>query len=127
MLTPNLKQLIATSVRSLDELHALVTCARERHRWWDAAGLREETGMTAAVAERALENLARRNFLDVRIGGALRYQFSPASPEIEVAVLALIDAYYQNPVAVTQLVAESMQRHLRDFSDAFRIRRDDTR
>ncbi len=127
MLTPNLKQLIATSVRSLDELHALVTCARARDRWWDAADLGQETGMTTALAEGVLENLARRNLLDVRIGEALRYRFSPASPELEVAVLAILDAYHKSPVAVTQLVVASMQRHLRDFSDAFRIRPDDTR
>jgi hypothetical protein len=127
MLTPTLKELIATSIRSLDELHALVTCAQERDRWWDGADVRQETGMATSVAERALENLARRNFLDVRIGGTLRYQFSPASPDLELTVLALLDAYHKSPVAVTQFVAEAMQRHLRDFSDAFRIRPDDTR
>ena len=127
MLTLNLKDFIATSIRSLDELHTLVTCARDRERWWDAADMRHETGMSIAVSERALEDLARRNLLDVRIGGTLRYQFSPASPDLELTVLALLDAHHTNPIAVTQFVAESMQRHLRDFSDAFRIRRDDTR
>ena len=127
MITPSVKELIATSIRSVDELHALVTCARERERWWKAADLWHETGMSTAVAERVLENLARRNLLDVRIGGALRYQFSPSSAVLEETVVALLAAYHQSPVAVTQLVADSMQRHLRDFSDAFRIRRDDTR
>ena len=127
MLTSAVKTLIATSVRSVDELHALLTCAREPERWWNADDLRQETGMSTPAAERVLEDLARRNFFDVRIGGALRYQFRPASPALEEAVAALVDAYHKSPVAVTQLVAESMLRHMRDFSDAFRIRRDDTR
>jgi hypothetical protein len=127
MLSPDLKTLVETSVRSVDELHALVTCARERERWWDAVEMRNETGMPTAVAERALENLARRNLMDVRIAGTLRYRFSPASPALETAVVTLLDAYHKSPVAVTQLVAESMQRHVRDFSEAFRIRRDDSR
>ena len=83
--------------------------------------------MSTSVAESVLENLARRNLLDVRIAGALRYQFSPASQELEQSVIALVDAYHENPVAVTQFVAESMHQRLRDFSDAFRIRRDDPR
>jgi hypothetical protein len=126
MLAPNVTHFIETSVRSLDELHALVTCARERERWWDATEVYQETNMAIVVAERVLENLARRNLLDVRIGGTLRYQFSPASPALEASVAALLDAYYKSPVAVTQVVAASMQRHLRDFSNAFRIRRDDS-
>ena len=127
MLTPRVRELIATSIRSVDHLHAILLCASEPERWWDAAAFRQETGMSSAAAERALEDLARHNLLDVRIGDALRYQFSPASPACTDAVVALLDAYHQSPVAVTQLVAESMQRHWRDFSDAFRIRRNDTR
>jgi hypothetical protein len=127
MLKLDLIEFIETSIRSLDELHALVTCAREPERWWDAPALCAETGMPAAVADQALENLARRNLLDVRIGGTLRYQFSPASSGLQASVIDLLDAYYKNPVAITRTVAASRNRYLRDFSDAFRIRRDDTR
>jgi hypothetical protein len=118
---------IASHIGSLEELHVLITCIRGRERWWDAATIASELAMTETAALRALEEIARHNLLDVRISGEVRYQFSPGSHDVEEAALALADVYLAQPLAVTQHVARVARRDIRDFADAFRIRRDDNR
>ena len=112
-------------IRSVDDLHVLLTCVGGCDRWWDAASIAAATGMSAALAQRALETLARHNLLDVRITEALRYRFHPASPDVEQGAYIVTDAYQKNPLAVTHFVGALAGRNTRDVDDPFSIRRDD--
>ena len=116
---------IARYIGSVEELHVLVTCVRERDRWWDPRAIGSELGMSETAALRTFERLARHNLLDVRVTEAVRYRFAPVTHEVELRALAFADAYWTNPLAVTQVVASFARRDIRDFADAFRIRRDD--
>lgn len=107
---------------TLDDLQVLMTCLDARDRWWDAHGMARELGIGVSAARRALDRLAGRNLLDIRITGDVRYQFNPGTRELEAAALACASAYRTNPVAVVQLVAGGTRRTLRDFADAFRFR-----
>jgi hypothetical protein len=112
-------------LRAIQDLHVLLTCVEARDRWWDAAGMGRQLGISVSAARQALDHLARGNLLDIRITGDVRYQFKPGNAMLEDAALACAAAYRADPLAIVQLVGDSTRRSVRDFADAFRIRGDD--
>jgi predicted ArsR family transcriptional regulator len=116
---------LADHIRSLEELQLLIVMVQAPDRWWDATTAARELGIDPPAARRGLDALAKRNLLDIRITGDVRYQFGPGTDDLRAAARATEDAYRTNPLAVVQLVAQTGKRGLRDFADAFRIRRDD--
>jgi hypothetical protein len=70
------------SIRSVDELDTILLLHRDASRWWNAEQIAEALAMNAAVASRALEALAGRNLLDVRVGGSLAYCCSPVDDHL---------------------------------------------
>jgi hypothetical protein len=118
---------VADHLRSLEELQLLMTCMHAGDRWWDASSVARELGVSPPAARRALDHLASRNLLDIRITGDVRYQFRPGTQALREAAQATAAAYRTNPVAVIGLVAGTTRRSILDFADAFRIRKDDDR
>lgn len=125
MLSPDVAGFLAAHIRSVDGLHVLMTLIETEDRWWDAQSLGRELLITPGAARRALEWLTQHNLLDVRVTDDIRYQFAPGTEQLRTAALASAEAYRVNPVAVVQHVTNSSRRSVRDFADAFRIRRDD--
>jgi hypothetical protein len=110
---------------SLDELIVLVLLIDAQSRWWDARSVARETGIQPAVAARILDRFAARNLLDIRVTDDVRYQYQPAVPEVATAGTAFAETYRRNPAGLMRLVARRHGGSLRDFADAFRIRRDE--
>ena len=121
---PEVVEFAALHIASLEDLHVLLSCLEARERWWDAAGMARLLGISVSAARRSLDRLARGNLLDIRIRDDIRYQFKPGTAAIEAAAVACRTAYRADPIAMVQLVTGSY-RSVRDFADAFRIRRDD--
>ena len=69
---------IAACVRSVEELEVLLFLARDRRRYSSADTISAETGVPERLAAAALEALASRNLLDVRIAEAVLYRLDPA-------------------------------------------------
>lgn len=126
-LPASVEQFTRTYLWSLEGLLVFVTCLDNRERWWDAATMAREVGITEAAAHKTLERLARGNLLDIRVTGAVRYQFKPGTPDLESQAGMFAAAYRQNPVHIVRLVVPSLPRSLRDFADAFRMKRNDDR
>jgi hypothetical protein len=118
---------VADHIRSLEELQLFLALIQSPERWWDASTAARELGIDRVAAGRALDALAAHNLLDIRITGDVRYQFRPGTEALRAAALATEEAYRMNPLAVAQPVTTSGKRGLRDFADAFRIRRNDDR
>jgi hypothetical protein len=118
---------MARHVRSLDDLQVLMQCIDSPDRWWDAAAMARETGFGVNAAREVLDHLARGNLLDIKITGDVRYSFAPGTPALQAAALDFAAAYRARPVEIVQFVAGTSRRHLRDFANAFRIRRHDDR
>lgn len=125
-LSPEVLEFVANHVRSLEELQLLIAVIHAPDRWWDAQTAARELVMPMTTARRALDHLAARNLLDIRITAELRYQFRPGTEALRSAARAFVTAYDAEPEALVALVAKKTPpRHARDFADAFRIRRDD--
>ena len=95
----------ADHLRSVDDLHVLVTCAQSGGRWWDANAIGRELQMPANAAHRVLEHLAQHNLLDVRVADKLRYQFRPGNARLADVTQHFLAAFSRRPLAITRLVA----------------------
>jgi hypothetical protein len=119
---------VRSHVRTIEELDVLIFCIDHRDRWWDAAAVAQRASLNASAAMRALDHFVRANLLDIRISDAVRYRFHPGTEDLTMLATAFAAAYHENPVAVVKLVARSaVSDSVRDFADAFRLKRDDTR
>ena len=123
-----LVQFARSYLHSVDDLQVFILCVDQRDRWWDATGIARALSITESRARRILEQLARANLLDIRISDAVRYRFEPGLQELEQQAVAFALAYHNHPADVVTLIARStVADSVRDFADAFRIKRDDHR
>ena len=123
-----LVQFARSYMHSVEDLQVFILCVDHRDRWWDATSIARALSITESRARRILDQLARANLLDIRISDALRYRFDPGILELEQQAVAFAIAYHNNPAGVVKLIARStVSDSVRDFADAFRIKRDDHR
>jgi hypothetical protein len=131
--TPALSELVTSFVsahlRGIDDLHLLVAMASAPDRWFDADTVARELLMAKANARASLEHLASQNLLEIRVTGDIRYQFNPGTPTLRRAADGCMEVYRRDPMALWRLASEKLERRrsIRDFADAFRIRRHDDR
>ena len=116
-------QFVNDSIDSIEQLELLVMLINSSHRYWDAASAGRALGVNPGTTQRDLERLATRNLLAVNLGNDVSYRFEPGSPRLRATSEAFAAAYRNNPRALFRLVAERQKRAVRDFADAFRIRR----
>ena len=112
-------------VNTLEDLQVLVACMEGPERWWNPAGIARHLGIRVPAARRSLDQLTRRNLFDIRVSDDVSYRFSPGAPELKADALAWLAEYRKNPLAIVKLVTDN--RSVRDFADAFRIKRHDDR
>ena len=72
---------------------------------------------------RALDYFGAHNLLDIRITGDVRYQYRPGTPELRDSAAACVAAFRTRPLDLAQLVTGPSTTSVREFADAFRLRR----
>ena len=126
-LTPALAAFLRAHVDSLVHLEVLALMVKMPDRWWDPASAGRELGLDVLAARAALEDLASRNLMEIGLTTDVRYRLQPGTSELREACEAFADAYRTNPLAIARFVADTRRRKLKDFADAFRMRRHDNR
>ena len=116
-------QFVNDTIDSIEQLELLVMLIESSDRWWDAVSAGHALGVSPGTTQRGLERLATRNLLAVNLGNDVRYRFEPGSPSLRARSEAFAAAFRRNPRALFRLAAQSQKRAIRDFADAFRIRR----
>ncbi|HVL70013.1 MAG TPA: hypothetical protein VM364_22330 [Vicinamibacterales bacterium] len=107
---------------SILQLDIILLLHREENRWWSAEQIAQEIRVGPTTTALALEELASRNLLDVRIGSTLAYRFSPVEEGVR-GVLAEIAADHYT---AREIVAAGAAGHAaRRFAEAFRLRKTD--
>ena len=76
-LSPSTVAFLKKCAPSTVQIDVLLLLCRDEERWWNAAQLGDELGMSESRVASALEALASCNLLDVRIGSAVGYRFAP--------------------------------------------------
>lgn len=114
------RHLIAERLDSIPELEAVLLLRESgTHDWTpDEAGRRLYVSTT--VATHILERLRDGGFV---IEGESGYRYHPQSDELADAVDQLAIAYRRHLVTITQMVHSKPSRSVRDFANAFRLRK----
>ena len=95
-------------LRDLRDLQLLIALINVPDRWWDARAAARELQVPDAVARAALEHLAGRNLLEIRVTGEVRYQFRPGSEALRRRSLAFAEAFAADPVEVVRALTPSV-------------------
>jgi len=119
---PSVVAFVTDHVRTLAELQLLIAIIQSDDRWWDASAAARESGLSLQEARRALDHFGAHNLLDIRITGDVRYQYRPGTSELRESAEACAAAYRTRPLDLAQLVT-GPAASVRDFADAFRVRR----
>jgi len=109
-------------IRSVEELEVLLFLGRDRTRYSSSRVAAAAVGLSDAAAAAALEALASRNLLDVRIGEQLLYRLDPTTAKANAAVGRILEAGWHNRVAVLHVIM-ALPSSVRDFADAFRVKK----
>jgi hypothetical protein len=120
-ISETVRAVITEHIDSVPELEAILLLRRARDREWtaDAAGARLYVSTT--VAEHLLAALTARGFFASTPAG---YRYAPATTQLEAAVDALAAAYSEHLVTVTHLIHSKPRGGVRQFAEAFDLRKD---
>ena len=127
-LSADVVQFARSYIRTIEELDVFVVCVDHRDHWWDATEIAQRVMIRESAAILALDHFARANLLDLRISDAVHYRFCPGTEELASRAAVFIAAYHKKPAEVVRFIARSgVSDSVRDFADAFRIKRNDHR
>jgi hypothetical protein len=110
-------------IENVEQLDVLTLIMKSPDRWWDAGEVAEELGLNPATARLALERLASGNLLAITVTMDVHYRFQPGTPELHNAGEEFADAWSDHRTQIVGLVTDRQRRAMRNFADAFRIRR----
>ena len=116
------RQTVLRYVRTFEDLETLLLLARDANRFWSVTAAASQLGLSETSARKALDALASRNLLDVRLGEDVLYRLDRNTPATARALETILDAARRQRTAVLSAIAGS-GRAIGDFADAFRITR----
>jgi hypothetical protein len=120
LISPAVKTLIGERIDTVPELEAILLLRENPAREWTAEEAGKRLYVSTLVAAHILEVLRERGFFG---GNADGYRYEPESPELAAAVEELGAAYARHLVTVTEIIHAKPSRNIRDFANAFRVRR----
>jgi hypothetical protein len=115
-----LRSFISEHIGSILQLELLLQLAADPQSPWDAARAAKTLYVTPEVALGLLEGMRVRGLLAALPEG---YRFQPQQPACVGLVRQLADLYKERRLTVTGLIYSAADDKLREFADAFRIRK----
>ena len=116
----DLREFILEYIDSIAQLEALLLLRRHPDKTWDAGSVAGRLYISVREASELLTRLSDDGFL---IFSDACYRFSAQSAEQRQMVDQLADAYSHHLIHITNMI-HSKPRRIREFSDAFRFRKD---
>lgn len=120
----DVQSFIAEHVRSLRGLELLLLIQADRNREWTAPELSHELRATSDWANLELRHLESRGLLIQTDPASSKFRYAPYKTELEAVVTKLADIYKVRPFAITQAIFSVPRDSIRQFADAFRLRRE---
>ena len=120
----DVRQFLRSCISSVEQLEILRVMGEDRTREWSAREICEKAQVSAESCQAHLEALHEHGILRVeRTASRIYFQFGPTTAELEQKVRRLLELYRQRPVTMIRMVYERPASSLRDFADAFRLRK----
>ena len=120
----DVRQFLAEHISSVAQLEVLLLLRGARERQWTAEDVGKALYTTPEMVAAQLEELRARGLLTAAGDGAARYQYWPASPELDARTERLEQTYRERRVAVITAIYSQPLDKVRTFADAFRLRKD---
>lgn len=117
----DIKQFLTEMIESIAHLEVLLMLLSRPEKKFSAEEVSRELRSNTHSATNQLEQLTSKGLLKQE--NAL-FQYSPSSEEIDLKVKELYDVYKKMPVAVVTAIYEKPQDKLKDFSNAFKLKKD---
>jgi membrane carboxypeptidase/penicillin-binding protein len=122
VLTADAREFARTRLGSILQLDVALLLRARGDSWWTVERVAEELRIGVDVARQALESLASRNLLDVRIANDLAYRYAPWHESAARLMTEIAANHYEAREIVARGAAASVATR---FADAFRIRKND--
>lgn len=126
----SLRTFICDYIDSVELLYVLLLLCQNPDREWTLNQLTAEIRSTDSSIEKRLNTLYSRhillrNSLDEKVENKDIYVFSPSSEEIRKTVVELSEFYKLCPYRIVELIYSRPNHSLRNFANAFKIRKDE--
>ena len=118
----DVRRFVADEIHSVEQLEILLRLHRQPSEWWTAERMADELRTSRASVAGRLEGMTARGLLELQAEGQL-YRYRPTKPETERIVQMLDRLYNERRVTMITLIFSKPLDSIRDFSDAFRIRK----
>lgn len=117
----HVRRFIVEAIDSVPELEGLLLLRAHPDRTWSSGDAGARLYVSETMASHLLSSLAERGLL-ARDGA--EYRYAPARPELDVVVRDLAAIYATRLIAVTRLIHARPAASVRQFADAFRLRKE---
>lgn len=121
-LTPEVRELVALRVTSVEQLDVLMLLFKEKGRSWTAAEVARDLGTAPESAGMRLFLLSSTGLLQAE-GTPARYRFSDAAGPLAIFMEPLAAAYEEDRNAVIQQLFSTGSDPVKDFANAFRLKK----
>ena len=118
----DLLDFLQTAIGSIWALDLMLTLRRQPPAPWTAAALTAEMRANLQLVSDILRRFERSGLVAVVEPG--QWVWRPATPDLDRLADAAAAAYARTPLRVTRAIADSANRRIRQFADAFKLRPD---
>jgi hypothetical protein len=119
-LPPSLRNLIASSIDSIEALEILLLLRRSPQTFWATRAIAEQLGIAEEIVVTKLGGLRRAGLVSVgdQTGA---YRYAPHDEELSASIADLATAYHERRASVVNTIFSANLERLRAFSDAFKV------
>jgi hypothetical protein len=121
-LSDELRRFVATQVRSVPYLEAMLLARSAPDKVWDAAAMAKRLYSNKLEATRLLGELAAVGIL--RQSPPKGFSYAPADDWLRHLIDQLAEAYAKDLTGITDIIHSSADQRAYQFADAFRIRKE---
>jgi len=120
----DVEQFIRKRIDSVAQLEALLMMRSAPQAEWSVAVLAKRLYVSEKQAADLLARLFTDGFL-IKAGSPSLYRYQPNSDELRQFVDRVAESYSKHLVPITNLIHSKPQTRVREFADAFKLRRDE--
>lgn len=124
-ISDELRRFIAANIDSVELLEVLLLLRSDATREWSADAVSREIRSNPTSVTTRLNDLRTRGLLSMRELPTPLYCYDPRTEELDRAVHGLAEAYAERHARIIELIFSKQTDALRNFSDAFKFKRDD--
>jgi hypothetical protein len=125
-LPPDVLDLIARHLDSMEQVQVLLLLRREPARDWAVNDIAAEVRVSPEQVAADLAILHRNQLLALAPGEPKSYRYAPATAALRAGVDNLEIAYNTRPVTLVRALYDRPARSIQSFADAFRLRKPDS-